>query len=194
MAVKRRKTQLSIEQMNAIDLLVLGTSDKEVAEAVGVHRTTIWLWRSQDPLFIAELNRRRNEVWRRGADKLRALIPKALAVLEEELANADNKDRAKIALEILRLCGVEEAGSLKIGPEDPDEIAYQMLRDQWREPKPRGLREGIKETVPALMEAVDRGLDMARRVDPQGEIRERVRARVKGAGAPDAAGTSREWF
>lgn len=180
MAAKRGRSRLSIEQMNAIDLLVLGTSDKEVAEAVGVHRSTVWEWRTQNPLFIAELNRRRNEVWRRGADKLRALIPKALAALEEELSNPDNKDRGKIALEILRLAGIEEASSREIGPENPDEIAYRMLRDQgnWR-PKP-GICERSREK--------------------EEELRERVRARVlmeaigKGADAPDEAGAPKDWF
>ncbi|MEW6573488.1 MAG: hypothetical protein AB1374_07635 [Bacillota bacterium] len=176
MAKKRRKSQLSIEQMNAIDLLILGTGDKETAGAVGVHRSTVWEWRTQSPLFIAELNRRRNEVWRRGADKLRALIPKALAVLEEELANPDNKDRGKVALEILRLAGIEEADVRKIGPEDPDAIAYEMLRNGQRPPVSRlaaGREREIEERVRArvLMEAIDKGI-----------------------GAPEETGAYRKWF
>src|SRR5882724_4191154 len=47
---------LSIEQQNAIGLLILGKSDKEVAEAVGVNRTTIWEWRTAHPIFMAPLN------------------------------------------------------------------------------------------------------------------------------------------
>jgi len=44
------------------------------------------LWRLHSPLFQAAINRRRNELWESAADKLRALIPKALAVLEREMA------------------------------------------------------------------------------------------------------------
>ncbi|GFN22439.1 helix-turn-helix domain-containing protein [Thermanaeromonas sp. C210] len=55
MATKSNKTQhkeaLSIEQLNAIDLLVLGKTDKEVAEAVGVHRCTVTSWRLYNPYF-----------------------------------------------------------------------------------------------------------------------------------------------
>ena len=56
-ATKPDKTrQLSLEQMNAIEHLLRGRSDRAVAEAVGVSRQTVWEWRNRDPLFIAELN------------------------------------------------------------------------------------------------------------------------------------------
>jgi transposase len=55
--------QLSQEQMNAIEHLILGKSDRAVAETVGVTRQTICEWRNHDPLFIAELNRQRSELW-----------------------------------------------------------------------------------------------------------------------------------
>ena len=48
--------QLSQEQMNAIEHLLQGKSDRAVSEAVGVARQTVWEWRNNDVLFIAELN------------------------------------------------------------------------------------------------------------------------------------------
>ena len=63
-ATKPDKTrQLSIEQQNAIDHLLQGKSDRATAEAVGVSRQRVWEWRNHDPLFIAELNRQRYELW-----------------------------------------------------------------------------------------------------------------------------------
>jgi Homeodomain-like domain len=47
--------QLSIEQLNAIDHLLQGKSDRATAEAVGVSRQTVWVWRKRDILYIAEL-------------------------------------------------------------------------------------------------------------------------------------------
>ncbi len=41
----KERQSLSIEQQNAIDMLVLGKSDREVAEAVGVSRQTVCGWR-----------------------------------------------------------------------------------------------------------------------------------------------------
>ena len=54
---------LSIEQHNAIDLLILGHTDHAVAEQIGVARETVCRWRNENPYFMAELNRRRKDVW-----------------------------------------------------------------------------------------------------------------------------------
>jgi lipopolysaccharide biosynthesis regulator YciM len=56
--------QLSIEHANAIEHLLQGQSDRVVSEAVGVSRQTVSEWKNHDPLFIAELNRQRSEMWR----------------------------------------------------------------------------------------------------------------------------------
>ena len=58
----KTRQELSIEQLNAIDLLATGKSDREVAEVVGVSRQTVCAWRLYDPYFRAELNKRRNEL------------------------------------------------------------------------------------------------------------------------------------
>ena len=56
-ATKPDKTrQLSQEQMNAVEHLIQGKSDRAVSEAAGVSRQTVWGWRNNDVLFIAELN------------------------------------------------------------------------------------------------------------------------------------------
>jgi len=49
-------------QQQAIDLLALGRTDAEVAEQVGVTRITVAEWRLYDPVFVAALNRKREEV------------------------------------------------------------------------------------------------------------------------------------
>jgi len=45
--------KLTPEQLNAIDLLILGKTDREVAEIVGVRRETITKWH-KNPFFSAE--------------------------------------------------------------------------------------------------------------------------------------------
>jgi len=49
-------------QQQAIDLLALGRTDAEVAEQVGARRITVAEWRLYDPVFVAALNRKREEV------------------------------------------------------------------------------------------------------------------------------------
>jgi len=56
---KSDKTQhLRVAQQNAIELLLAGKTDQEVAAAVGVSRQTVTLWQNQDELFRAALGLR----------------------------------------------------------------------------------------------------------------------------------------
>jgi len=45
-----------VEQLNAIDVLVLGKTDQETAKTVGVARETVNRWSNENPYFSAELN------------------------------------------------------------------------------------------------------------------------------------------
>jgi len=52
--------QLKLEQDHAINLLLQGKNDREVAEAVNVSRQTVNQWRNHDSVFMGELNARRH--------------------------------------------------------------------------------------------------------------------------------------
>jgi transcriptional regulator with XRE-family HTH domain len=107
--IKELLTKLSIEQLNAIDVLITGASDREVAEKVGVSRQVVTNWRLYHPEFQAELGRRREAVWSLSADKMRSLLPRALAILDETFDDSKNPDRLKLALEIINRSGIFEA-------------------------------------------------------------------------------------
>ncbi|NLH22347.1 MAG: helix-turn-helix domain-containing protein, partial [Methanothrix sp.] len=94
--------QLSQEQMNAIEHLLQGKSDRAVAEAVGMSRQTIWEWRNNDILFIATLNRERFELWKGSRERLKDLTGQAIDVLEQQLGNDDPKISLAAARHILQ--------------------------------------------------------------------------------------------
>jgi hypothetical protein len=98
---------LTMAQRNAIDQLIGGATDAQAAEAAGVSRQTVNGWRNYDPAFRAELNRCRDDLWRASADRLRALVPKALSTLEGELEHGDNVSAVKAAVAILKVAGAE---------------------------------------------------------------------------------------
>ena len=137
---------LTVVQLNAIDALASGKNDSAVAEAVGAHRTTITRWRLYHPVFIAELNRRRSEVWSNGADRLRSLIPEALEVLDAEMANAESSNRLKAAVEVLKLA---TPGSAVRGPIDADEVIRSFV-DQRRESGRGTQRDSLLDTMSGL--------------------------------------------
>lgn len=119
----KREQGLTIEQLNAIDLLVAGETDQEVADKISVNRVTVTKWRNYDIYFQAELNKRRKEIWGASIDKMRALIPKAMERLEQEF---DSKYGWKIALEIIKLAGLESNHITNIGNDDADKILTEL--------------------------------------------------------------------
>jgi hypothetical protein len=109
---------LSIEQQNAIDLLILGKSDQETADAVGVDRSTIWSWKKENPLFIATLERRRAEVWRQPQERLRSLMSKAV----ENVAGLVEAGDYDASIELLKITGMYRGLANHIGEQDPEKV------------------------------------------------------------------------
>jgi hypothetical protein len=98
-----KKWVLSPQQETALDLLATGQSITATAEAIDVARQTVSEWLNHHCGFQAALNQRRQDVWRDCADKLRALLPKALDALEAEL---DGERRLKAAEAIVKMAGL----------------------------------------------------------------------------------------
>lgn len=133
-ATKPGKTrQLSIEQQNAIEHLLQGRSDRAVAEAVGVSRQTVSEWKNHDPLFIAELNRQRYEMWKEARERLKSLANRALDVLELQLDSGDSKASLAAARYILQ--GTRLLGDTDLpitGPTTPQSVLLERLRGEAR--------------------------------------------------------------
>lgn len=125
--------QLSQEQMNSIEHILQGKSDRAVAEAVNVTRQTIWEWRNHDVLFIAELNRQRSELWWDARERLKSLANRALDVVEVQLDSGDPKAAlaaAKYVLQGTRLLG--ETDLPTGGPMTPEDVIMNRLRIEAR--------------------------------------------------------------
>jgi hypothetical protein len=103
---KTRQVELTIEQQNAVELLITGKSDREVAELCGVSRQTVNDWRHKNALFVAELNRQRAGLWDCDIDRLRGLVRAAITVLEDDLQGDDIKARRVAAVHLLRAVGI----------------------------------------------------------------------------------------
>ena len=117
------KVCLTAQQELAVDLLATGKTITEAANALGVTRQTVSEWRNQNPVFEAALNERREELWSGMIDRLRALLPKTLSVLEQAIDRGDI--RATIA--VLRAAGLHGL-SAPAGP-----ITVEDAKSQLRE-------------------------------------------------------------
>lgn len=91
---------LTDKQELAIELQVTGMKVQDVAKEVGISREQYWRWRTQDPTFIAVLERRRAELHQGLVDRYWGnLVRKALDVAEESLDEGD----PEMARDVLRL-------------------------------------------------------------------------------------------
>lgn len=113
-----RDWTLSPEQSAAVDLLASGKTVSETAVALEVPVQTVSEWYRSHPGVEAELNARREDLWAGTADRLRALLPKALEVLAEELKGENRLHAAVHVLKACRLYGAE----LPVGSTDVEEI------------------------------------------------------------------------
>ncbi len=128
MTEENKREQLSEKQLMAIDLILSGKVDREVAEAVGVSRSTISDWRNGNYVFQAELNKRRREIQEAGREKLRRIRNKALDTVEKAIEEGD----VKTALEILRLTGIEQEDLKAIGSDNPETLEEQRRdAEEW---------------------------------------------------------------
>ena len=121
-------SRLSVEQLNAIDILVQGRTDQETAEVVGVARETVTRWRNDNPHFTAELNRQRRLIWGDSHDRLRALASKAVDTLETSLDEGDSR----VAVEVLKAIGLYGQVRPPSGPEDAELVLWEEARE-WAE-------------------------------------------------------------
>ena len=117
--------KLTPEQLNAIDLLILGKTDREVAEAVGVRRETVTKWH-KNPFFSAELSIRREELWADAKLRLKALVYEAINVLTSGLSSPDEKVAITAAVHVLKTVGLYGEVKQDFGPSTPEEAIWKQ--------------------------------------------------------------------
>ncbi|WP_407271410.1 helix-turn-helix domain-containing protein [Radiobacillus sp. PE A8.2] len=123
--VYKREQGLTTAQLHAIDLLVTGKTDREVADIIGVNRVTVTKWRNYDVYFQTELNKGRKEILGASIDRIRALVPKAMERLEKEVKGEHGW---KVALEVIKLAGIENKYIREIGHDEADEILTELAK------------------------------------------------------------------
>jgi Helix-turn-helix of insertion element transposase len=117
--------KLTPEQLNAIDLLIFGKTDKEVAETVGVGRNTISKW-YKNAFFTAELNAKREELWKDSKNRLKALVHEAVNVLSNGLQSSDEKVAVASAVHILKTVGLYGEVKDDFGPTTPEKAVWDQ--------------------------------------------------------------------
>jgi hypothetical protein len=121
--------KLTPEQLNAIDLLILGKTDREVAEAVGVRRETVTKWH-KNPFFSSELSIRREELWVDAKLRLKSLVHEAVTVLTRSLSSTDEKVAITAAVHILKTVGLYGEVKQGFGANTPEEAIWKQATER----------------------------------------------------------------
>jgi hypothetical protein len=164
---------LSAKKRLAIQLLVFGHSDQDVADKIGVNRTTINRWRLYHPTFQTELNRQRQSLWLNQADRLRSMISAALNILQSHLASQSERASFRAAVSIIRLAArlshpsgpTDEYDLLKQYRlrEHAEQMKYESEMSSW--PIPKEDLDNLREYL--LRKAKNQPLDPPKHKIPQ---------------------------
>ena len=74
---------LSLKQHYAMELLLVGKSDAEIAALIGVDSEIIGQWQTKDAEFVVAINALRAAAWEDSVVRLKRLMSHALDVVEE---------------------------------------------------------------------------------------------------------------
>ena len=127
-ALSTQHYSLTPRQTTALNLLLMGKPVSVIAHTLGLHRSTLSRWKSSNPYFIAELNRRQHEITETAAAKLRRLQIVAVNEIEAAMKRGYFTDAAKLALRLLATARTLPLASAHPGPTDPDVILDQLLQ------------------------------------------------------------------
>ena len=119
---------LNENQLLAVQLVAQGRSGREIAKQLSVTEETISRWKKQ-PIFIASVNEILGQLREGIQQKMRNLVFQALEILETELSDKENKNKANIALKLLQNYKFVQLFDQKIGSDNP-EIVKKIILDK----------------------------------------------------------------
>jgi transposase len=116
--------RLSIRQIKAIELLLRGMSDAQVAAELQVDRGTVFRWR-KDENFARELDRQGRILIEQSTARMRRLLDPALNILEKQLESSDPKTQLRAAAILVRMATPGRLASYSAAEELAEEIAAE---------------------------------------------------------------------
>lgn len=125
---------LDPQRSRALELVLEGRQDSEIALVLNVDRSTVWRWRQEAP-FRAELLYRGEQIAHSAGMAMERLVGKAIGVLEAVLddASAPMAARIKAATEVLDRNGIVS---------DESKRNRELLRDSFQ-----GVFDTIRQNV-----------------------------------------------
>jgi len=120
------KGSLNAKQELAIDLVMVGLSDGEIAKQVRVSRQRVNIWRNQDEDFRALLAERRKALHEQHRNQLSGLVCEAIIVMRKAMREGEIPTRLRAAQAVLRMSGLQTAMQTE-NPPSKEEIIKEFI-------------------------------------------------------------------
>lgn len=151
--MEKEDKELSDKKGLALELVLGGMKDGEIAKRVGVSRQRVNMWRNQDEDFRALLAERRKALRERHQDELSGLVCDAIGVMREAMREGEITTRLRAARAVLRMSGLQ-ATMQKENPQSKEEIIREYLGEVIRKVGEKrgfyGTKQLPNEDVPAF--------------------------------------------
>ena len=118
-------------QEMALELVICGMNDGDIAKRAGVSRQTINTWRNHDENFRMLLAERRVVLREQYLGELSGLVSEAIGVMREAIREGDMLTRLWAAHAVLRMLGLQAAVPTENQPSS-EEIINEFLSDMIR--------------------------------------------------------------
>ena len=124
----RAHKDLSSKQEMALELVMCGMNDGDIAKRAGVSQQTVNTWRNHDEDFRMLLAERRVVLREQYQDELSGLVSEAIGVMREAIQEGDMPSRLWAAHAVLRMLGLQAAVPTQKQPSS-EEIINEFLSD-----------------------------------------------------------------
>lgn len=111
----------------AIDMSLAGEDDYAICFRLKIDRSTLYRWRHHNPLFIAETNRRHQEVWSDFAAELRLSVAKAVRALNHQVDDPNAVNQHRAARTLIQLVNSQRIAPTQL-PTRVDDVLDNFLR------------------------------------------------------------------
>jgi transposase-like protein len=106
----------SEKQERALELMLRGETDTQIAKAMKITRQTLYYWRTQDARFMKALAERRSILREQTREELLELSHAATEAVRKALASKDERIQLQAAKMVLNMLKIDKEDELEESP------------------------------------------------------------------------------
>jgi predicted transcriptional regulator len=114
------------KQEKALELVLRGLNDVEVAKKIGVTRQTVSNWRHYNTVFIETLSDERKLLREKHQDRINGLVEKAIDVMTNALDDEDPKIRLQAVKLVLSTAALKDSMKEKNEPSEKNALLKEL--------------------------------------------------------------------